>query len=255
MIFIDTHSHMYLSDFNDDIDEVLERCRQQYVQKIILPNIDAQSIESMHALCDKYPETFYPVLGLHPTYVKDEFSNELKHILQHFDAEKHIGIGEIGIDLYWDKTHIAQQKEAFGQQLDFAQQHNLPVIIHARESFDEIFEVLEALNYPTYKGVLHAFTGTAHEAERAIEMGFYLGIGGILTYKKSTLPASIQNIPIEKMVLETDSPYLPPVPHRGKRNESSYIPLVAAKMAEIKNVSLQHVANITTQNATDIFGL
>jgi TatD DNase family protein len=255
MKFIDTHSHIYLSQFDEDLDLTVERAIENSVNKIILPNIDSESILANKEISKKYPEVCYSLMGLHPTYVKDNFKDELENIFSELESGSYIGIGEIGIDLYWDKTHIEEQKIAFKEQVGYALKNNLPFVVHARESFNEIIKVLEEINSPTYKGIFHAFSGTIENAQKIIEMGFLLGIGGVVTFKNSKLPEVVEHIDLSHVVLETDSPYLAPTPHRGKRNESSYIPLIAKKIAEIKSTSLEKVAELTSSNATILFGL
>ena len=255
MQIIDTHSHMYASQFSDDINEAIQRAKDSGVIKIVLPNIDHETISDMDKLSKDFPELFVPLIGLHPTSIDADFENILDKILKHADTAKYKGIGEIGIDLYWDKTFFEQQRIAFIRQVKFAIEKDLPFIIHARDSFDEIFEALEEINIAKYKGIFHAFTGTEEQANKIIEMGFLLGIGGIVTFKNSGLAENIKNISLKHFVLETDSPYLAPVPYRGKRNESSYVKLVAEKIAEIKQVTLNDVAGVTTQNAVELFKL
>lgn len=255
MKFIDTHAHLYLSQFDSDIDMCIERAQQSGVSKVILPNIDVDSLESMIALHEHNPAMFYPLLGLHPTHVDNSFEEKLEKLFEMFDKHSFAGIGEIGIDLYWDKTYFIQQQEAFRRQIMFALGKDLPLVIHARDSLDEIFEILNEINSSHFKGVFHAFSGNTKQAQKVVDMGFLLGIGGVLTFKNSHLPEVVSNIDLNHIVLETDSPYLAPVPHRGKRNESSYIPLIANKIAEIKERSLEEVAEKTTYNAVKIFNI
>lgn len=249
LTYIDTHSHLYLPDFSDDIDKCLEDSINVGVDKIILPNIDSASIPLLNALLEKYPENFYGLMGLHPTYVKDNYISELDAVFSALETNRYIGIGEIGVDLYWDKTYIKQQIEVFIKQVEYAISNNLPFIIHARDSFEEIFKALNIIASTSYSGIFHAFTGDIIQARRAIDMGFLIGIGGIVTFKNAGLAEVVKQLDINHLVLETDSPYLAPTPHRGKRNESSYIPLIAEKIAEFKNISVEEVANVTTQNA------
>jgi TatD DNase family protein len=255
MTFIDTHTHLYLPQFDSDIDEIIQRSLQRNVTKLVLPNIDSQSIEPLKNLYLKSPEVFVPLMGLHPTHVKENVNEELEEVIKELGNNKYYGIGEIGIDLYWDKTFAQQQAYAFKKQLSLGHEKDLPVVIHARNSLKEIFQVLEELNYNSFKGIFHAFTGNISDAKRMIEMGFYLGIGGIVTFKNSMLDETLADIDLNHIVLETDSPYLAPSPHRGKRNESSYIPLIAGKVAEIKGISIEKVAEVTTGNALNIFNL
>jgi TatD DNase family protein len=251
--FIDTHAHLFLPDFDADREKVVERAIQNGVHKILLPNIDHASILPMHNMVNAFPGICHAMMGLHPTSVKENYENELGIVEDELKKGQYVGIGEIGIDLYWDKSHLRQQSLAFAAQLDWSLLLNLPVVIHARESFPEILEIVSG--YKGLKGIFHAFTGNLEIAEQVTGLGFKIGIGGILTFKTSSLPEVIREIPLECIVLETDSPYLAPVPYRGKRNESSYIPLIAEAVQRIKNVSLEEVAHITTQNVLELFAL
>jgi len=253
MHFIDTHSHLYLPEFENDVDEVIEHAINVCVRKIVLPNIDSNSINDIHKLVTKYPDLFIPLIGLHPTHVKENVEEELNIASKQLEVFNYKGIGEIGIDLYWDKTFLNQQIYAFESQMKWAMQKEIPVVIHARESFGEIFQSITKPDFKGLKGIFHAFTGNVEQAKFIINLGFKLGIGGILTYKNSTLVNVVKEIGLEHIVLETDSPYLPPVPYRGKRNESSYVIKVAEKIAEIKNKDISYIADITSRNATDIF--
>ena len=255
MNWIDTHTHLYLDQFKESIDEVLERCDKNGVNKICLPAIDKSSFEAMMALSKKRPASIFPMIGLHPCSVKENYLEELSFIESQLESpDRFIAIGEIGIDLYWDTTYQAQQIEAFKKQIDWAKQLNKPIVIHARNSFKEIFEVLEDVNDDKLFGVLHCFTGGKKHAKKAIELGFKLGIGGVVTFDQG-LPNVIKKVDLEHLVLETDSPFLAPAPHKGEQNESSYIPLIAEKVAELKGVSLEEVAAITTENAQKLFGI
>ncbi len=255
MQFIDTHSHLYLDEFNEDIPDVIHRARNEYVDKIILPNIDSSFILPLHNLVNRYPDVCIPLMGLHPTHVKENFKKELEIIFNRLDNYPYKGIGEIGIDLYWDKTHLEEQLTVFKMQLTHALQKNLPVVIHARDSFREILDVVKLSEFSGLKGIFHAFTGDKGLALEITRLGFKLGIGGIVTFKNSGLAEVVRHIELEHLVLETDSPYLAPVPYRGKRNESSFVRLVAEKVAEVKGVSLEEVAEVTTRNANDVFSL
>ncbi len=255
MTYIDTHSHLYLSDFSGDIDECIFRCKEKKVVKVVLPNIDSKTIQPMLDLEKKDPDLFSSLIGLHPTHVKEDFEDELNQLLNVIESHSFAGIGEIGIDLYWDKTFIAEQRVAFEQQVRVALQKDLPVVIHARESYQEIIEVLKKINSPSYRGIFHAFPGNAQQAKEVIEMGFALGIGGVATFRNSHLPEVIRHIDLNHIVLETDSPYLAPVPFRGKRNESSYIPIIAEKTALLSGTSIEEVAAKTTKKACQIFNL
>jgi TatD DNase family protein len=251
--FIDTHSHLYLPEFDTDRDRVVETAVHRGVKKILLPSIDSTSIGPMNSMAEAYPGICYSMMGLHPTSVKADYRNELDKVEQELNKGTYYGIGEIGIDLYWDKEHLQEQSLAFASQLDLALQHGLPVVIHARESFAEILDILEGYRNRELTGIFHAFTGTVAIARQVIDMGFKLGIGGILTYKKSGLPDVIRETDLGHLVLETDSPYLTPVPFRGKRNESSYIPYIAEAIQQIKNTTLEEIARVTTDNANALF--
>lgn len=256
MYFIDTHTHLYSTEFDTDRTEVVENAIKAGVKTLLLPNIDVASIEPMYSLCAEFPQNCFPMMGLHPGYVNENWENDLAQIKQALFEKKNYAVGEIGMDLYWDKTFIEEQKKAFRIQIEWAKELNLPIVIHAREAFDEIFEILDELNDATLTGVFHCFTGTLEQAHKVQSYGgFYLGIGGVLTYKKSELPTVLAEIPLEQLVLETDAPYLPPTPHRGKRNESQFLLHVAEKVAEVKNCSLMEVARITSENAEKLFQL
>lgn len=255
MILIDTHTHLYLNAFDNDRDEMVERAIATGVKYMFLPNIDSSSVKGMHALCERFPENCFPMMGLHPTSVKENYQEEIEKVKRLLDENIYYGIGETGIDLYWDKTFYREQVKAFNIQIDLALEYELPLVIHARESFDEIFRVLENRDISGLQGVFHCFTGTMEEANRAIGLGFMLGIGGVLTYKKSGLDQVVSKIGIKDLILETDAPFLPPVPHRGKRNESAYVLHIADKLAEVLNIPVAEVASITTSNACKLFNL
>jgi len=255
MQLIDTHAHIYLPEFDSDRDEIVARAVSSGVEKLLLPNIDLNSIGPMLAAVNRYQGICLPMLGLHPTSVKSDYETELEKILNLFQDEKYIAIGEIGIDLYWDKTHLQEQIIAMRRQIQFAIEKGLPVVIHSRDSFPEVFSVLDEFRGKGLKGVLHAFTGGIKEAEKALELGFKLGIGGIVTFKNSGLSEVVKEIGPESIILETDSPYLAPVPHRGKRNESSYICIINKRLAEIFGMEEEEVAAITTAGANRLFNL
>lgn len=256
MPFIDTHSHIYLPQFDHDRELMLQRAREAGIDKIFLPNIDLASIPLMHKLCDEHPRMCYPMMGLHPCDVKEGFETVLAQMQAMFSERKYIAIGEIGIDLFWDKTTLPMQVDAFMTQIEWAKEMQLPIVIHARDSFDEIFSVLDELNDDRLRGVFHCFTGTNEEARKVIEYGgFMMGIGGVLTYEKSGLDAVLANIPMEYLIVETDSPYLTPKPFRGKRNESAYVTFVASRLAEIKNIPIEEIGSITSENALKMFDL
>ncbi len=252
-MFIDTHTHLYSEEFKTDIAAALQKAIDAGVEKFFLPNIDSSSVAGMHTLCNKYPQHCFPMMGLHPCSVKENYKEELAIAYNYLQSKKYVAVGEIGIDLYWDKTFFNQQVEAFETQINWALEFNLPIVIHCRNSFDEIFEVLTRFK-KLPKGIFHCFSGNAEQAQKIIDTtNFKLGIGGVITFKNSGLDKVIENIDLKHLVLETDSPYLAPAPYRGKRNESAYIPLIAAKVAEVKKCSLLEVASITTANAKEIF--
>lgn len=255
MILIDTHAHLYLDAFNDDRHDMVMRAIDRDVKYMLLPNIDKDSILPMMELAGIHPENCFPMMGLHPTSVDENYVDQLDEVKSWLKKEKFYAIGEMGIDLYWDKTYFEQQKQAFRIQVELALEYDLPVVIHSRNSFDEIFELLDEVNQPGLKGVFHCFTGNIEQAEHITGLGFLLGIGGVLTYKNSGLPEVLEKISMEHIILETDAPFLAPVPFRGKRNESAYIPDIAARLAEIKNLSLNDIAEKTTINAIKLFRL
>jgi TatD DNase family protein len=252
-MFVDTHSHIYSEEFSSDRNEVVSRALKVGVNKIILPNIDSSTIKPMVDLADSAPNLFIPLLGLHPTSVKEDFRKELEIMEYWLNKRNFAGIGEIGIDLYWDKTFINEQIEAFKIQIGWAKKRRIPVVIHVRDSFQEVIEVLQQEKEETLTGVFHSFTGTAEQAKQVIDLGFMIGIGGIVTFKNSGLEAAVQQIELKHILLETDSPWLAPVPHRGRRNECAYITAVAAKIASLHHTSTEEVGRITTQNAQQLF--
>ena len=251
-MWIDTHAHIYLPQFAEDLEKVVQNAIDRQVDKILLPNIDDSSIDSLFSLCDQYPNYFYPMLGLHPCSVRENYKEQLSIIESRLTERTIIAIGEIGLDFYWDKTLIPQQEDAFLIQCKWAEDMNLPIVIHSRESIDRNIELLEENRF-NINGVFHCFTGSIEQAQRIIDLGFYLGIGGVLTFKNSGLKQVLQRIPIEHVLLETDAPYLAPVPFRGKRNESSYVVDIGQCLAEVKDMTVKDVAKITTQNAKALF--
>lgn len=253
-MFVDSHSHIYSADFSLDRDEVITRALEAGVERIVLPNIDSSSIKPLLDLTDTLPGLFFPLVGLHPTSVKEDFRKELQILEYWLGKRKFYGIGEIGIDLYWEKAFIEEQIEAFATQIGWAKERNFPVVIHVRESFTEVMEQLRKVYSPELRGVFHSFTGSFEDAEQIIELGFKIGINGIITFKNSGLSETIQKIDPIHLLIETDSPWLAPVPHRGKRNECSYIVNVAEKLAEIHQTSVQNIASITSKNAKELFG-
>ncbi len=253
-MFIDTHAHLYHKQFDSDRKDMLQRAVDNGVTKLYLPNIDHESIDGMHAMCDAHPELCFPMMGLHPCHVPAEPAKDLAEVERLLSNGRYYAVGEIGIDLYWDKSLLAQQQDAFRTQVRWAKQLALPIVIHSRESFNETFAIVEEENDSSLRGVFHCFTGTADQARMIIDLGgFKLGIGGVITYAKSGLAQTMAQVGAEHCVLETDAPYLAPVPHRGKRNESSYVPLVAQALATATSRSVDDIARITTANAEQLF--
>ncbi len=253
MHLIDTHTHLYLEHFDSDRDDMLQRAFSAGIHQLFLPNIDMDSLQPMLELCRNFPSNCFPMIGLHPTSVGENVNEQLRFLEEAMAHSKFYAIGEIGIDLYWDKTFIDAQITAFRTQLDWAKKLNLPVVIHTRDAFPLILDLVEEAQDGNLTGVFHCFTGDETDAKRIMDMNFMIGIGGVITYKKSHLPEVLQHVPLDFMVLETDSPYLPPVPYRGKRNESSYMIETALKLAEIKGVSMEEIAMMTTRNAQKLF--
>lgn len=254
--YIDTHAHLYSRKFEQDRDDMVRRAVRAGVTRMYLPNIDAGSIEAMVNLEAAFPEHCFAMMGLHPCSVQpDNYEAELATVEQQLAARKWVGIGETGIDLYWDKTTLDIQKIAFARQIDWAKELQLPIIIHSRVSNRECIDLVRAGQDGRLRGIFHCFSGTVEEAREIIDLGFMVGIGGTLTYPKSELPGVLREIPLEHIVLETDAPYLPPVPHRGKRNESAYIPLIAEMLSEVKVLPLAQIAKVTTENALRMFGV
>ncbi|HUS85773.1 MAG TPA: TatD family hydrolase [Bacteroidales bacterium] len=255
MQFVDTHTHLYLPEFDNDREEVVSRALNSEVIKLLLPNINRYSVGKMLQMVNRYPGICYPMIGLHPTSVSNDYNDHLNAVREWIAREKFIAIGEVGIDLYWDKTFIDVQKMAFRSQVEIALAEDLPVVIHCRESFNEILEIISEYCPGKLKGVFHAFTGSVEQALQVIETGFLIGAGGIVTFKNAGLDKVISEIGPDSLILETDSPYLAPVPNRGKRNESANIPFIAGKIAELTGISVDDIARITTENAIDLFNL
>ena len=254
MFFVDTHTHLFVEQFNEDREEVVQRAMDAGVEVMLLPNIDLESIPQMNELAAKYPNNCFPMMGLHPGSVDQNWQETLQTIEKELFTNDYIAVGEIGIDLYWSKEFEEAQKEVFRQQVLWAKELGKPIVIHAREAFDEIFEIIDELNDERLTGIFHCFTGTLDQANHVIGYGgFKMGLGGVLTYKKAGLDKVIENVDLKHLVLETDSPYLPPTPHRGKRNESSYLLHIAEKLADVQSLTLKQVAEVTTQNAKEIF--
>lgn len=255
MQLTDTHTHLYSEEFNDDREQMILRAIDAGVSRFFIPAIDSTCTNSMFELEKKHPDHVFLMMGLHPCYVKENYEEELQHVEQELAKRKFVAIGEIGIDLFWDKTTLEIQKMAFKRQIQLAKKYKLPIVIHCRESFDEIFEVLESEKSDDLFGIFHCFTGDYAQAQRAISCQMKLGIGGVVTFKNGKIDTFLNQIDLKHIVLETDSPYLAPVPYRGKRNESSYVRLVAEKIAELYQIPVEEVARITTANSKAIFGI
>ena len=269
MTFIDTHCHLYDEAFDTDRNEALQRALDAGVTTLLLPDIDSTSTPRLEAMVEderlKAKDerlSLYPMAGLHPTSVKEDYGQELAHVhdqlfTKHLtpNTQHYIAVGEIGLDFYWDRTFEVQQREVLKTQLQWATELDLPVCLHIRKAHNEVFSLLRELNRPSWRGVMHCFGGSVQEAQRALEIGFHLGIGGVVTFKNATMAEVVKAVPLERLLLETDAPYLAPVPHRGQRNESSYIPLIAQKIADLKEISLAEVADVTTASARVLFAL
>ena len=255
MTITDTHTHLYSEEFDIDRDEMMQRALNAGVTRFFIPAIDSNYIQKMYALEANYPENVFLMMGLHPTYVKDNYLDELQMVEQQLASRKFYAIGEIGIDLYWDKTHLKEQQIAFRRQIQLAKKYKLPIVIHCREAFDEIFEILESEKSEDLFGIFHCFSGTHKQALQAISYNMKLGIGGVVTFKNGKIDQFINQIDLKHIVLETDSPYLAPIPFRGKRNESSYIVNVVDKLASLYRLPSQEIAIQTTENSKAIFGI
>ena len=253
MKLIDTHTHLYVEQFDKDRDDQVKTAISNGITKFFLPAIDKSYTERMLSLKLKYPENIFLMTGLHPTHVNDRYNEELNHVRENLDTSDFCAIGEIGIDLYWDKTNLLNQQKVFNQQILWAIEYDLPIVIHCREAFDEVFEILQEHKNDKLRGIFHCFTGTIHQAKQAINLNMKLGIGGVVTFKNGKIDKFIRDIPIDSIVLETDSPYIAPVPHRGKRNQSNYLLLIAQKVAECYNVPLEYIAKKTTETANAVF--
>jgi TatD DNase family protein len=251
----DTHTHLYSSQFKEDQKEMIQRAKDAGVSQFFIPAIDASYTESMLKLEENFPSDVYLMMGLHPTSVKENYLEELAHVKKWIEQRSFYAIGEIGIDLYWDKTFLKQQQEAFRTQIKWAKEKKLPIVIHCRDAFDAIFEILEEEKEDALRGIFHCFTGTKEQALQAISYNMKLGIGGVVTFKNGKIDAFLNEIDIKNIVLETDAPYLAPAPYRGKRNESSYITNVVDKLVDIYGLSFKEISEITTHNSKDIFGI
>ncbi len=255
MELIDTHCHLYSDTFSKDIEDVIQRAEKEGVEKFFLPAIDSKCQEALLSLEARYPGKFYGMTGLHPCNVKEDYAAELRFVEQELQRRPWVAVGEIGLDFYWDRTFEQQQYEAFHRQIEWALHYDIPIVIHSRESMAQSIDVVRQHQKGRLRGIFHCFSGNAQDAQQIVDLGFYLGIGGVLTYKNSGLPDAIRDIPLDRLVLETDAPYLSPAPFRGKRNESSYLKYVVHKLAEVKNIPVEEAAAATTKNAQKIFGI
>lgn len=253
MDFIDTHTHLYKDEFDEDQNEVVQRALDAGIKKFVLPAIDSTTTRRMYDLKAAYPENMFLMTGLHPVSVGKDYEKELAHVRNELENREFYAIGEIGIDLHWDRSTLKEQQDAFRRQIQWAKQYKLPIVIHCRDAFDEVFKILEEEKGGDLFGIFHCFTGTLEQAEHAISLGLHLGIGGILTFKNGKIDKFMDKISLTHIVLETDAPYLAPTPYRGKRNESSYMIKVAEKLASIHEMGCDEIARITTQNAKRIF--
>jgi|TARA_B100000959_G_scaffold89893_1_gene95500 TatD DNase family protein len=253
MIISDTHTHLYLKEFDSDRDQVINNAITSNVSRLFLPAIDSSHTQSMLILKKKFPKNIFLMAGLHPCYIGENYLEELEHVEKNIIENQCIAVGEIGIDLHWETENLGLQKEVFIKQIRLAKKYNLPIVIHSRKSYNEIFEVLELEGTKNLSGIFHCFTGTLEEANKIISMGMKLGIGGVVTFKNGMIDKFLDKIDLKHIVLETDSPYLAPSPNRGKRNESSFIINIAKKLAEIYQVSIEEIINITTNNSTEVF--
>lgn len=254
-MLIDTHAHIYTDEFAKDIDSILQAARDAQVLKIYMPNIDRLSIDAMHHLADTYPDLCLAMMGLHPCYVKADYREQLAEFKALHDSDRtYHGVGEIGLDYYWDLTFKKEQKVAFDTQIHWGMELNLPIIIHSRDSLDDTIDMVSTLQDGSLNGVFHCFNGTIEQAKKALDCGFYLGLGGVITFKNAKLGDMVKYLPQDRILLETDSPYLAPHPHRGNKNESKYLPVIAEKVAEFREETFEAVAAYTTKNANQMFG-
>lgn len=253
MNLVDTHTHLYSDDYKGDRADMIQRALQAGISRLYMPGIDSSNINDMLLLEQQYPDVCIPMMGLHPCYVKENYKEELQIVKEWLDKRPFVAIGEIGLDFYWDSTFADQQLEAFNLQMEWALEKNMPIVIHTRNAMQPTIEAVKPFAAKGLKGIFHCFSGSYESAVQITNMGFYLGIGGVLTYKNAGLPAALEKIDLAHMVLETDAPYLTPVPFRGKRNESAYVTYVAEKLAEVKQVSVETIAAVTTENALKIF--
>ncbi|WP_373519321.1 TatD family hydrolase [Pricia sp.] len=255
MILTDTHTHLYSEAFDKDRSQVIKNAMDQGIERFFIPAIDSTYTEAMFDLRDAHPKNIFLMMGLHPTHVKENFKDELWHVEEMLSEHKFYAVGEIGIDLYWDKTFLEQQREAFRFQIQLAKKHKLPIVIHCRDAFDEIFEVLESERGDDLFGIFHCFTGTMEQAQKAISYTMKLGIGGVVTFKNGKIDTFLKEIPLKHIVLETDSPYMAPARYRGKRNESTYLITILEKLSGIYGLSKEKIAEVTTGNSKEVFGI
>lgn len=254
MVLTDTHAHLYIEAFDPDRDDVIARAREAGVERFFLPAIDSSYSKAMQGMKDAYPDSVFLMTGLHPTHVREDYQEELDRVAAALDKGGYVAVGEIGIDLYWDTSRLQEQIRAFRRQIRLAIEHDLPIVIHCRDAFEEIFEVLESERHGQLRGIFHCFTGSFQQAERAISLNMKLGIGGVVTFKNGKIDQFLNRVPLEHIVLETDAPYLAPVPYRGKRNESSYIRFVVKRLAELYGRPEEEIAQVTTENSKAVFG-
>jgi len=255
MILTDTHTHLYSEAFDEDRAAMMQRAFDNNVQRMFVPAIDSTYTESMLKLEEEYPEHVFLMTGVHPTHIKENYLEELEHVRKLLAKRSFVAIGEIGIDMYWDKTLLPQQQDAFRTQIQLAKQYKLPIVIHCRDAFDEVFEILEEEKGPELFGVFHCFTGTLEQAKRAVSYNMKLGIGGVVTFKNGKIDQFLNEIELKHIVLETDAPYLAPTPYRGKRNETSYVVNIVDKLAEIYQITIEEIALVTTENSKQVFGV
>lgn len=255
MILTDTHTHLYSDSFDGDRKQLIQSAIENNISRFFIPAIDSETTQAMYSLEKEFPENVFLMMGLHPTHVKENYEQELKHIEEELERRKFYAVGEIGIDLYWDKSTLEIQQDAFRRQIQLAKTYKLPIVIHCREAFDEVFEVLESENDDQLFGIFHCFTGNLEQAKKALSYNMKLGIGGVVTFKNGGIDKFLAEIPLEEIVLETDAPYLAPAPFRGKRNDPVYLLKIAEKIAEVYNLSLETVAEVTTKNSQEVFGI
>jgi len=255
MALIDSHSHIYLEQFDEDLEDMLKRSKAAEVNQICMPNIDMDSMKAVDDLAKRFPDICLPMMGLHPCYVKDDYDNQLSVIKDRLYNGKYIAVGECGLDYHWSLDHVEQQKSALKEQVHWANDLELPIVLHTRKAFRDTYDIIKAEKSDSLKGVFHCWADSVEDAMAIFEMGFYIGIGGVLTFKNSGLDKVLERLPLDRVILETDAPYLSPTPHRGKRNEPAYLKLVAERLAEIKGISLKEVSRITSENTQELYSL